>query len=313
MLDSKRTVAEAKALDQLIKKQAQHDDLAIYKQRALMMMAGMLTETLLDYEEPDSVMEQSFHRIADMMEMNPADGDIDMAEFPIASDIDKYTEMGREMARDSAERLPGEMDNVHEITIALIIDSIPSWDQESQKGHEDFRQLIEFVILALSYEMAVQDLCDLVIDNYIASDWKVPQALYTLSALAGQYLKRHCYQMGASLEDEAGYLFSVMADETARHGVTGTKNWQGLENANDFSDPKLPERLAVLREDADKFFDMVGLEEEMQKAVSIAKTTGRMVAVTSLDDAHIQGPVAKSIAKTGLMQGAHIQEDAPQK
>ena len=36
--------------------------------RTLSIYAGMLTETLLEYEEPDTVMEQVFHRISDLLE-----------------------------------------------------------------------------------------------------------------------------------------------------------------------------------------------------------------------------------------------------
>ena len=68
--------------------------------RTVCIYAGLLTETLLEYEEPDVVMEQAFHRVADLLRTDSAEGEETDTLLPLAYTIDHDTELGRQLGRE---------------------------------------------------------------------------------------------------------------------------------------------------------------------------------------------------------------------
>lgn len=293
-------MVEARAIHARVKEIATDDGRGFDTMRMIMIFAGILTETLLEYEEPETVMEQSFFRIADLLKVEPAEGNLGPEALPPLWIMDRDTESGRELARLSAEKLVKGLDDVHEIAIALAINDFPLWEQEELPKEESFRLLIECVISTLTLEMAAQSFCDSLIDEFIADGWEVTTALSALAALSGVYLR----EAGVSGQDSFLGVMNVMAGEAARHGVKGSKNWSSLGGANDFSPVGLSEYTDEIRESAEEFFDTVGLESQVSRSVAVAKAVGRMVAVVSAEDiGHIQPTVAKSLAKTGFLQG----------
>src|SRR3954466_2715525 len=119
--------------------------------RSLCMYAGMITETLMEYEEPDVIMEQAFHRISDLLQAAPAEEKGD--EFmPLAYTIDHDTELGRVLARTTSEKLPKGLDDFHEIAIALVISDVPLWEKEGYPRDRMLRLLVECVIASLTFE-----------------------------------------------------------------------------------------------------------------------------------------------------------------
>lgn len=303
--ESNDRLKEAKAIQEKIADLIVEGDDRTRMTHTLLVIAGMLTETLLEYEEPDTVMEQTFHRIADMIKTEPADVLKDESAVPAAYVIDKYADLGRHIAREAARKLPGELDDVHEISIALILDYFPQWEEKGEEKKELFRVLIECVICALTFEMATQDFCDLLIEDFISEGYPVQQALMGLAALSGYYLANAV--KGKTIDLDAGdrELTHVMAREALRHGTSGQKNWLGLGAVNDLKqDNVAAEYVVQLREPVEEFFDLIGMDEPLGRAVAVAKAAGRMVAVTTVDDiAHIQTSVAKTLARSGLVMG----------
>lgn len=303
--DSQERLKEARVIQQRIATIVAEDDAVTRIQRSLLIVAGMMTETLMEYEEPDTVMEQAFHRIADMIQGEPADDLKDESFMPNACMIDRNAEMGRHIAREAAKKLPNEMDDLHEIAIALIIDFFPQWEEEGYERAELFRVFIEGVIYALTLEMATQDFCDMLIEDFISDGYPVQQALAGMAALAGVYLAeavRHKQITENMAEPE---LTRVMAREAARYGTPGQTNWSGLGATNDLrQDDVVAEYVVQLREPVEEFFDLIGIDDFLSRSVAVAKAAGRMVAVTTVDDvAHIQSSVAKTLARTGLLLG----------
>lgn len=291
---------EARAIHARVKELTTSADRGFDTMRMIMIFAGILTETLLEYEEPETVMEQSFFRIADLLKVEPAEGNLGPEALPPLWIIDRDTEAGRALARSSAENLTKGLDDVHEIAIALVINDFPLWEQEELPKEESFRLLIECVIATLTLEMAAQSFCDSLIDEFIADGWEVTTALSALAALAGAYLR----EAAVTDADNMTGILNVMAGEAARHGVKGPKDWSSLGGANDFSPSGLSEYTDEIRESAEEFFETVGLESFVSRAVAVAKAVGRMVAVVSAEEiGHIQPTVAKSLAKTGFLQG----------
>lgn len=276
--------------------------------RSLCIYAGMITETLLEFEEPDVIMEQAFHRIADLVHAEPADDALPDVLMPLAYVLDHDTELGRVLARNTAEKLPKGLDDFHEIAIALIINDFPLWEKDGYARDRMMRLLVESVIASLTFEMATQDFCDLLVEDFMSESHTTAEALTGLGAVAGNYFYIAQSQMKLPSEAEKE-MMNVMVRESLRHGTPGTKNWASLAAANDAEDKNIPEYLKEIKPAIEEFFVLIGLEDPLGRAVAVAKAVGRMVAVISVEDVgQIHPSIAKSLAKTGMILGAHYKE-----
>jgi hypothetical protein len=295
-----RLKEEAKALRVRIGEIIRDEDAQVRAVRTLAVYAGMITETLIEYEEPDVVMEQAFHRIADLLKTDPTE-QVPSGALPPAWALDHDTELGRHLARGAARRLPKGLDDIHEIAIALIISDLPSFAGESFPQDAYLRLLIEMVIVSLTFEMATQDFCDLLIEDYIADGNSAADALVGLSAVAGEL-----FAASGKLAPETERDFTnVMVRESLRHGTPGSKNWTNLAPANDSQNTSLPEFMKTMKPEIEEFFALIGLEDTLSRAVSVAKAVGRMVAVITVEDVgQIHPSIAKSLAKTGMILGS---------
>ena len=280
--------------------------------RSACIYAGMITETLMEYEEPDVVMEQAFHRIADLLRTNPAgEDDAPYAGLPPAYVVDHDTELGRHLARAVAKKLPKGMDDIHEIAIALIIDDFPSWEKHGMPRADSLKILIETVIASLTFEMAAQDFCDLLIEEFIADNrHTTAEAVVALSALAG-YVFAQAKAYKALPADAEKEFTNVMIRESVRHGTPGPKDWNMLAAANDAQAERIPEYVKKLEPNIDEFFALIGMEDKLGQAVAIAKAAGRMVAVITVEDVgQMHTSIAKSLAKTGMILGSRYLDEA---
>ena len=256
--------------------------------RTICIYAGFITETLMEYEEPDVVMEQAFHRIAELLHADPAEGDAPDPLMPPAWTIDHDTELGRQLGRGIAKKLPKGMDDIHEIAIGLIINDFPQWEKKDFPVERSLRLLIE---------------------DFIADGNAPGEGILALAAVAGHYFAQA--EAATALPPEAEAEFTnVMVRESVRHGTPGIKNWGKLSAANDREAASIPEYLTRLKPEIDEFFVLIGLEDMMGKAVSVAKSVGRMVAVVTVEDVgQIHPSIAKSLAKTGMILGAKYREE----
>jgi hypothetical protein len=303
-----RLKEEAKSLRVRIETLIKDTDAKTRMVRVLCLYAGMITETLLEYEEPDVVMEQAFHRIADLVQAEPAEGKADEELMPLAYTIDHDTELGRVLARNTAKKLPKGLDDIHEIAIALIISDFPVWEKEGYARDRMLRLLVESVIASLTFEMATQDFCDLLVEDFMSDSHTTAEALTGLGAVAGNYFGIANAQMklppGAEKE-----IMNVMVRESLRHGTPGTKDWASLAAANDSEDKNIPGYLTEIKPAVEEFFVLIGLDDPLGRAVAVAKAVGRMVAVISVEDVgQIHPSIAKSLAKTGMILGANYRE-----
>jgi hypothetical protein len=305
-----RLKEEAKTLQERVNKiVTKEEDPLRRKIRTLCIYAGLMTETLVEFDEPDAVMEQAFYRIADLLHTDPAEEYDEETLVPPAYDIDHDMELGRRLARTAAEQLPKKLDDLHEIAIALIINDLPAWGKDgAYRAEEWLRVLIEVVILSLSLEMATQDFCDLMIEDFIADGMTSGEALLALGAVTGVYYAQ-ARQVGKFPEGFEQYVVNVMAREAITHGTEGTRNWQSLTPANDLNTGTVLENMKKIKPEIDEFFDIIGMEDALDKAVCTAKSVGRMVAVISIEDVgQIHPNIAKSLAKTGMILGSRIQD-----
>jgi hypothetical protein len=302
---------EAKALSGRIEKLIRDEDAQARMIRMVSLYAGLLTETLMEYEEPDVVMEQAFHRIADLLHADPSDGEGPDPLMPLAYTVDHDTELGRHLARNVADKLPKGLDDVHEIAIALVIGNFPLWESEEFGRDRLLRLLIDTVITALTFEMATQDFCDLLIEEFIADTRSVSEGILAIAAVAG-----HLFDIARNhspLPDDAELqVTNVMVRESLRHGTPGVKNWGVLAPANDAAADDIPEYISILKPQIDEFFVLIGMEDPLGQAVAVAKAVGRMVAVITVEDVgQIHPSIAKSLAKTGMILGSRHHGAAP--
>jgi hypothetical protein len=304
-----RLKEEAKNIHTRIETLLKDKDPKVRMIRSLCIYAGMITETLLEYEEPDVIMEQAFHRIADLLRAEPADGGTPEELIPLAYVLDHDTELGRVLARNTAKNLPKSLDDVHEIAIALIISDVPLWEKDGYPRDRMLRILVECVIASLTFEMATQDFCDLIVEEFMAdSAHTTAEALVGLGAVAGNYYYLAQTQMKLPPHADKD-MMNVMVRESLRHGTPGTKDWSSLAAANDAEDRNIPEYLKKIKPSIEEFFVLIGLEDPLGRAVAVAKAVGRMVAVISVEDiGQIHPSIAKSLAKTGMILGTHYKE-----
>lgn len=299
---------EAKAVSARLETLIRDTDPKARMVRSLCIFAGMITETLLEYEEPDVVMEQAFHRIADLLHTDPAEGAAPEPLMPFATVLDHDTELGRHLARNVAEKLPKGLDDVHEIAIALVIGNVPLWESEDIGRDRLLRVLIESVISALTFEMATQDFCDLLIEEFIADTRSVSEGILAIAVMAGHYF-RLAREKTPLPDDMELQMTNVMVREAVRHGTPGVKKWNLLAPANDTKTEDISEYMKILKPEIEEFFTLIGMEDPLGQAVCVAKTVGRMVAVITVEDVgQIHPSIAKSLAKTGMILGLNYQE-----
>ncbi len=304
MLDSKQTFEEAKVIDEILKRTAMNEDGKIDKMRFLLLLAGMMTETLIEYEEPDAVMEQSFHRISQLIHATPIPDNLAKFDVPPSHQIDIETEIGREIARESEDRLKGGLDDVHEVVIAIAYNQMVEFAEDGLPLSESLRIMIEAVIQSLVFEMATQEFGDLIIEDFISEGWPISEVLITLGGVSGYYLSLSDQAAKSKKDWSEDYIVGVMAGEAVRNGLGGSTQWSGLESANDMDTQSLVEDIAECVEIFDEFFNAVNLHQNQAKAVAVAKTAGRMAALVSGKEMNLVQPaLAKVLLKTGFRSG----------
>jgi hypothetical protein len=157
--------------------------------------------------------------------------------------------------------------------------------------------------------MATQDFCDLLIEEFIADGHSPAEGIVAIAAAAGYYMTAADTAM-ALPEDADTQITNVMVRESLRHETPGIKNWKTLAAANDSENHDIPEYLNKLRPQVEEFFDLIGLENPLGRAVAVAKAVGRMVAVITVEDVgQIHPSIAKSLAKTGMILGARHRDE----
>ena len=78
--------------------------------------------------------------------------------------------------------------------LVIIHNIIVSWEQEGQSRQESLRLLWELSKRCMTFEIAAQELCDVVIEHKVATErWNLADCVASLSAIAG-----HCLAVSLS-------------------------------------------------------------------------------------------------------------------
>jgi hypothetical protein len=145
-----------------------------------------------------------------------------------AHQIDYYTERGRELARMAMEDWADCEFAFHDMLVTMAHHMMVTWEDEGVPRSESFRLMIEYATRCMSYEVAAQELCDVLIEKKMGRDgWTLGDCLGGLSGAAGWRLakynllhkklpKENVPLLDSFVLDD---LISVMTHEAIRMGI----------------------------------------------------------------------------------------------
>lgn len=276
--------------------------------RLLQMFAGILTEALLLFDEPDEGLAATYARLAALLDTEPAAGDMAPQALPPAYIIDYETEQGRTIARKLFEDWLDCAYEFHELLVFMVHNLVLRMEQDGQPRAEVFRIFVECANRAMAYEIAAQELCDIVIDRKIGrEDWSLTESVAGLSAMAGRCLALsqsagRGYSV-PSLPERLDQLSYVMTQEAVRLGIPAGTDWRFGLAANDCPTSAPHDLIDSLAPDCEEFFVVIALHDPVDRAVAFAKAAGRMLAVAAGGEApELEPVIAKPLAMAAITE-----------
>lgn len=281
----------------------------------LQVMGGVLTETAFFFEEPDETLASIFTKISVVLGCDAYEGELPYWLDLDPVQIDAYTERGRELARmaihDWADCEFGFVD----MLVMVCHHVMASWEEEGIPRAESFRLLIEYATRCMCFEVAAQELCDVLIEKKMGRDgWSLGDCLGGLSGAAGWRLaklnllkkKLPKDQVPDPAAHDLDHLVTVMTAEAIRMGVPAGSDWKFGMAANDAPANPPVELLDGVEPYAQLFFSAVPMSDVRDQAVACAKAAGRMLAVVSTgDDPEIAHVIAKPLAMMAITETYH--------
>ena len=275
----------------------------------LQIMAGVLTETAFFFEEPDETLEASLNKISAMLGCDAYEGELpEWVNFEPHA-IDRYTERGRELARLAMEDWADCEFAFHDMLVTMSHHIMVSWEEEGVPRSESFRLLIEYATRCMAYEVAAQELCDVLIEKKIGRDgWTLGDCLGGLCGAAGWRLaKYNLLQKKMPKETVESFEFDdlvhVMTTEAVRMGTPAGSDWRLGLAANDCPADPPSELLEGVEPYAALFFSAIPMPDLREQAVACAKAAGRMLAVAATGESPEIAPViAKPLAMAAITE-----------
>jgi hypothetical protein len=277
-------------------------------------VSGILVETALLFEKPDEAMNASLQALCKSLKCDPLLGDMDLHTLPPAHVIDAETEKGRFAARELFEECLECEYAFHAMMIDMIHTVVTAWEDPDhgvgQERSETLRLIIECSLRAMAFEIAAQELCDLVIDDKIGlKGWTISDCVAGLSAIAGVRLglstnPEFCMTFkGADIPTHLDDLSYVMTAEAVRLGVPAGGDWRFGLPANDTPLDPPHELIENLEPLCTAFFDAINLMCEYDQAVGAAKAAGRMLAVAAAGrKPEVEPAIAKPLAMAAITE-----------
>ena len=279
--------------------------------KALLLLSGLYVETAFLFDNCEEALQGSFAKLGQLLDSEPLTGDIDYDAMPPSSVIDFDAEMGRAMAREFFEEWLDCEYEFHEMILQITHQMFNQWEQFGQGRAESFRLLIECTYRAMGYELAAQELCDVVIEKKIGIDnWNMADSISALAGMAGRKLSyshggrnQCCWFRGADLPDLLDQTAYVMTQEAVRLGMPTGTDWRFGLPSNDT--PANAPTLLVNGVEAvsEGFFNAINMYDYNDHAVCAAKAAGRMLAVGCAgDQPELEPPIGKPLAMAALTE-----------
>lgn len=276
--------------------------------RMIQLLAGVAVETLLLFDEPDEGLAATYASLARMLASEPATGPLGQNALPPSYVIESETEMGRALARRLFEDWLNCAYDFHDLLVNVIQGILIQLELSGQPRAETFRLFIECTNRCMAYEIAAQELCDIVIEEKIGAEgWNLADSVSGLSAVAGR-----CLAMGqdrgdvfnpVTWNDRLDQVSYVMTQEAVRLGIPAGSDWRFGLAANDCPANAPYDLIISLEPSARGFFRIIGMMDLMDQAVACAKAAGRMLAVAAGGDApELEPVIAKPLAMAAMTE-----------
>ena len=262
------------------------------------ILAGVLVELSLAYGTPDEAMWGMLNTLSSAMKAQPNLGAMGAGALPCSMQIDQDIEKGRAIARDMFEDYIDCPHEFQKFFLDVAQDIFTDWSRNGLPQAEMLRVLSECAYRGLAYEMAAQELCDLMIEHRIGEKgWRLGDSISALSAVAGHYFALS----GAQSFDEFDSLTAVMTQEAVRLGVPAGSNWRFGLAANDVPTSAPYELIDNLSPACEDFFTVIHMNGREDQAVACAKAAGRMLAVSAGGNKpEIEPVIAKPLAMSAM-------------
>lgn len=273
-------------------------------------MAGVLVETYLVFEKPDEAMMAGLSKLCELLNAEPFNGDLDINALPPANIIDFETERGRQAARLLFEDWLDCAYEFHDLILTIIHNVIVSWEDEGQSREEILRLLAECSMRAMVFEIAAQELCDVVIEEKVAGEgWGLQECIASLSAVAGRRLAlslkaEYCEIFtGSDVPENLDRIVYVMTQEAVRLGVPAGSDWRFGLAANDIPVNAPIDLIFGIEPYCKAFFDALKIDDDYFQSICCAKAAGRMVAVAAGGEIpEIEPAIAKPLAMAAMSE-----------
>lgn len=278
--------------------------------KVIQHIAGVMVESCLVFDEPDEVLYANFQRLCRLLQCKPAEGVLSPYALPPSHIIDFETERGRHAARAFFEECLDCSFEFHSLLIVVIHNVIVGWEADGQPRAESVRLLMECAQRCMAFEIAAQELCDIVIEEKISADgWSLAECVASLSAVAGRRLALSlnadtCFIFrGSDLPENLEQVVHVMTQEAVRLGVPPGSNWRLGLPANDTPVDAPHDLIEAIDPFCRSFFKIIKLNSLYDQAVSCAKAAGRMLAVASGGEMPGMEPaIAKPLAMAAITE-----------
>ncbi len=276
--------------------------------RLIQLLSGITVETLLLFDEPDQGLEATYAHLARLLNCEPSVGALGANALPPAYVIESETEVGRTLARRLFEDWLNCAYDFHDLLVTVIQGMLLQLEASGQPRSETFRLFIECTNRCMAYEIAAQELCDIVIEEKIGAEgWNLADSVSGLSAVAGR-----CLAMGhtpgqsfnpVTWNDRLDQVSYVMTQEAVRLGIPAGSDWRFGLAANDCPANAPYDLIVSLEPSARGFFRIIGMMDLMDQAVACAKAAGRMLAVAAGGDApELEPVIAKPLAMAAMTE-----------
>lgn len=274
--------------------------------RLLCVLAGVLAETLLLFDDPDEGYLASVSRLSRDLECAPHEGPVPEGILPPAYLLDQNTEQGRAVARELFEDWLQCAFEFHDLVLFVIHNVLVRMEEAGQPREETMRLLMECTVKCLAYEIAAQELCDIVIEQKIGREgWSLGESVSGLSAVAGRCLGlsrnvSHLFRAPV-VPDNLDQVAYVMTQEATRLGLPAGTDWRFGLAANDCPVTAPFDLIFSLWPCCRNFFQVISLTDMVDQAVACAKAAGRMLAVAAGGERpEIEPIVAKPLAMAAM-------------
>ncbi len=252
------------------------------------ILAGLLVETLLLFEEPEQGLVHTLQLIGERLDMTDIIQEQHVIERAHPADLDCQAEQGRLLAREVFEDW---LDCAHEFRSFIetfTAQSILLWANDDVSRGALYNYLYDTTIRYMSYEIAAQELCDIVIEELIGGwGWTVQDSVVGLSALSGYKLAQSLESdkcmlfLGAEIPEHLDSVVHIMTQEAVRYGTPAGTDWRFGLAANDIPPNPPWDMMYTVEAYANKLLENLPLYDLNDHAAACAKAAGRMIAVAS--------------------------------